>query len=190
MSFSTDLDAVRERAGLPVIYRLECRHHGRQQQRLITVDRDRAARFISQHALAPGDPHATYLEGPGRFRIRRMLHGSPTDPVWPWRLTDAERPGVFGRARTHAAAITLAGLMEANPGQHAQVLDDDDEVIAYVNGVGSGGGHINAPCSVTPVMTIGKQSDDIAELVMRRRRLEGCACGGVAGRHCWGCPRA
>lgn len=137
MSFSTDLDAVRERAGLPKVHRLECRRHGKAEH-LITIDPERVDRFIRQHALDTAlkflNPHVTYLEGPGRFRIKRFPVGAPTDPLWPWRVTDAERPGVFGRARTHAAAVELVGVMHARPGQAAQVLDEDDEVIAHVTG--------------------------------------------------------
>lgn len=137
MSFSTDLAAVRERAGLPVVYRIRCGRHGKPES-LITVDPERANAFIKQHAieLARENERVTYLEGPGRFRIKRFPLGSSTDPVWPWRVTDAERPGVFGRARTHAAAVELVSVMHSSPGQAAQVLDDDDEVVAHITGTG------------------------------------------------------
>lgn len=138
MSFSTDLDAVRKRAGLPVIYRLECRRHAKHEH-IITIDAERAKRFIGQHAIKTHgqDVHVTYLEGPGRFRIKRTTRSvhDPFGTPWPWLVSDAERPGVFGRARTHAAAIKLVDLMRAHPGEHAQVLDDDDdEVLAYITG--------------------------------------------------------
>lgn len=133
MSFSDDLDAVRERAGLPVITRLHC---ATCDTSLITIDSRRAERFLTRHAnvMRQTSPRITYLEGPARFRIKRFPLGSSTDPVWPWRVHDADRPGVFGRARTHAAAVKLVGVMTAHPGAHGFVTDDDDEVIAYING--------------------------------------------------------
>lgn len=130
MSFSTDLDAVRERAGLPVVRRVHCSYC---DESLVTIKSERVDHFIAVHAML-GTKIDLY-EGLGRFRIKRFPLGSSTDPVWPWRVHDADRPGVFGRARTHAAAVELVGIMLDRPGAHGVVTDEDDEVIAYVNGV-------------------------------------------------------
>lgn len=157
MSFTTDLDAVRQRVGIPTVHRLKCECGAR----LVTIKVDRAERFNREHYGITTQPRVRYhrlevwVEGPARFRIKRFPLGSSTDPVWPWRVHDAERPGVFGRARTHAAAIELVGVMHARPGQAAAVLDDDDEVTAHINGTGSRSTyrrHVNMPCIVKPVM--------------------------------------
>lgn len=68
------------------------------------------------------------IRRPARFRIKRFPLGASTDPVWPWRVADAERPYVFGRARTHAAALLL---IDAIVNGHITVVDDDGEVVAY-----------------------------------------------------------
>lgn len=138
MSFSTDLDAVRERAGLPVIQRWRCLTC---DERLIITRAKVRARFSYAEAWArlhSSKGHVYELtEGPGRFQVRRLYSVTVITAEWPWVIRDAERPRTYGWARTHAAAIELVGVMHSRPGRAAQVVDEDDEVVAYVAGSGA-----------------------------------------------------
>lgn len=76
------------------------------------------------------------MRRPARFRIERLKLEWSTP--WPWLVHDKTRPGVYGHAVDHAAAIALVWLIARGLwGTAARVereVDGERVVVAYITG--------------------------------------------------------